>query len=148
MPQHLNWIYVRALTWPLQNLNCIFLQPFRGGLAGVFGIIVLLHNPSVLEHEVQPQTITLPLACLTFGMMLLFIKCCVDFTPDVTGHALSKKFNFCLISPQNICPKALGIFNIYFGKCETSLFVIFGQQWLLPCISPMDAVFAHSLSYC
>ncbi len=27
------------------------------------------------------------------------------FTPDVTGHTPSKKFNFCLTSPQNICPK-------------------------------------------
>ncbi len=37
----------------------------------------------------------------------LFMKCCVDFMPDVTGHTPSKKFNFCLISPQNICPKVL-----------------------------------------
>ncbi len=33
----------------------------------------------------------------------------------------SKKFNFCLISPQNICPKVFGIISIFFGKCETSL---------------------------
>ncbi len=52
MPQHLNWIQVWTLTWPLQNLNFVFLQPYRSGLAGVFGIIVLLHNPSVLELEV------------------------------------------------------------------------------------------------
>ncbi len=52
MPQQLNRIQVRTLTWPLQNLNLVFLEPFRGGLAGVFGIVVLLHNPSVLEFEV------------------------------------------------------------------------------------------------
>ncbi len=52
MPQHFNQIYVRTLTWPLQNLNFVFLEPFRGGLAGVFGIIVLLHNTSALELEV------------------------------------------------------------------------------------------------
>ncbi len=40
------------MTWPLQNLNFVFLEPFRDGLAGVFGIIVLLHNPSALESEV------------------------------------------------------------------------------------------------
>ncbi len=51
---------------------------------------------------------------------VLFMKCCVGFTPDVTGHAPSKKFNFCLISPQNICPKVLGIIKIFFGKCEMS----------------------------
>ncbi len=49
------------------------------------------------------------------------MKCCFGFLPDVTGHAPSKKFNFCLISPQNICPKVLGIIKIFFGKCETSL---------------------------
>ncbi len=48
MPQHLN----RILTLPLQNLNLVFLESFRGELA-VFGIIVLLHNPSVLELEVK-----------------------------------------------------------------------------------------------
>ncbi len=78
----------------------------------------------------------------------LFFKCCVGFAPDVTKHASSKKFNFCLISPQNICPKVLGIIKIFFGKCEMSFCVLFGQQWLLPRNSPMDAVFAQSLSYC
>ncbi len=29
-----------------------------------------------------------------------------------------------------------------------SIYVLFGQQWLLPLNSPMDAVFAQSLSYC
>ncbi len=68
------------------------------------------------------------------------------FTPDVTGYTPSKKLNFCLIGPQNICPKVLGIIKIFFG--QTSLCVLFGQQWLLPWNSPMDAVFAQSLSYC
>ncbi len=71
---------------------------------------------------------------------VLFMKCCVGFMPGVMGHTPSKKFNFCLISPQNICPKFLGIIKIFFGKCETSLCVLFGQQWLLPWNSPMDAV--------
>ena len=34
-PQHLNRIQVRTLTRPLQSLF-VFLQPFRGGLAGEF----------------------------------------------------------------------------------------------------------------
>ncbi len=72
----------------------------------------------------------------------------VGFMQDVTGHTPSKKFNFCLISPQNIRPKVLGIIKIFFGKCEMSLCVLFGQQWLLPWNSPTDAVFAESLSYC
>ncbi len=36
MPQHLNRIQVRNLTRPLQSLHFVFLQPFRGGFAGVF----------------------------------------------------------------------------------------------------------------
>ncbi|KAK3537702.1 hypothetical protein QTP70_017833 [Hemibagrus guttatus] len=52
MPQHLNGIEVRTLTRPLQSLHFVFLQPFRGGLAGVFWIIVLLQNPSSLQLEV------------------------------------------------------------------------------------------------
>ncbi len=79
---------------------------------------------------------------------VLFMKCCADFTSDVTGHTPSKMLNFCKLFPLNICPKFLGIINIFFGKCETSLCIIFGQQWLLPWNSPMDAVFAQSLSYC
>ncbi len=54
---------------------------------------------------------------------VLFVKCCVGFTSDVTGHTPSKKFTFCLISPHDICPKILGIIKIFFSKCETSLCV-------------------------
>ncbi len=42
----------KSRLWLGQNLNFVFLEPFRGGLAGEFGIIVLLHNPSALELEV------------------------------------------------------------------------------------------------
>ncbi len=79
---------------------------------------------------------------------VLFIKSYVGFMPDVIEHTPSKKFNFCLISPQNICPKVLGITKILFGKCEMSLCVLFGQQSLLPWTTSMDAVFTQSLSYC
>ncbi len=61
------------------------------------------------------------------------------FYARCNGTCLSKKFNFCLMIPQNIWPKA---------KCETSHFFFFDQQCLLPWNSPMDAVFAQSLSYC
>jgi len=53
MLQHLNRIRVRTLTRPLQSLHFVFLQPFRGGLAGVFRIIVLLQNPSLFQLEVR-----------------------------------------------------------------------------------------------
>ncbi len=79
---------------------------------------------------------------------VLFMKCRAGFTSDVTGHTPSKKRNFCLISPQNICPKVLEIIKIFFDKWETSLCVLFGRQWLLPWNSPMDDGFAQSLSYC
>ncbi len=87
------------------------------------------------EAAKQPQTITLPPPCLTVGMMFFL------WNPV-------KNFSFCRISPQNICPKVLGMIKIFFGKCETSLCVLFGQQWLLPWNSPMDTVFAQPLFYC
>ncbi len=127
MPQHLNQILVRTLTWPLQNLNFVFLEPFRGGLAGVFGIIVLLHIPSAHELEVTnwwPDILLQDflIECKMHGSInygkpsrswsckaapdhhttttmfdcrydVLFMKCCVGFISDVTGHTPSKKFN-------------------------------------------------------
>ncbi len=105
--------------------------------------IIMASRPGP-EAAKQPPTITLPPPCLTDCMMFF----CAGFTQDVTGHTPSKKFNFCLISPQNICPKILGIIKIFSGKCETRLCVLFGQQWLLPRNSPMAGIFAQSLSYC
>ena len=60
----------------------------------------------------------------------------------------SKKFHFCLISQQNLIPKVLGVIKMFVGKCETSLCVLFGQQWFSPCYYSIDAIFAQSLSYC
>ncbi len=77
------------------------------------------------------------------------MKCCVGFTPDNATHTFQKVK---LLSHQSTeyLPKSLGdnqdIF--YFAKCEMSLYVLFAQQWLLPWNSPMNAVFAQSLSYC
>ncbi len=101
----------------------------------------------VLKLQSSPRPSQLPPPCLTVGMMF-FLWNAVLIYARCNRTTPSKKFNFCLISPQNICPKVLGIIKIFFGKCETSLCVVFGQQWLLPWNSPMDAVFAHSLSYC
>ncbi len=79
---------------------------------------------------------------------VLFIKTCVSFMPNVTGHTPSKKFNFCLISPQDCFSISLGDNQNILGKFEMSLCVLFGQQWLLPWNSPMDAIFVQSLSHC
>ena len=79
---------------------------------------------------------------------VLIVECCVSFTPDGTGPMSFKKFYFWLISPQNLIPKVLGVIKMFFGKCEMSLCVLFGQQWFSPCNSPMDAISAQSLSYC
>ncbi len=141
MPQHLNRIQVRTLTRPLQSLHFVFLQPFRGGFAGVFWIIVLLQNPSSLQLEVTNRWPDIVLqdflvdsrihgsiyhskssrswssktapdhhTTTTFHCWydVLFLKCCVTFTPDVMGHTPSKKFNFCLVSPQSISQKSWG----------------------------------------
>ncbi len=70
--------------------------------------------PSIMASHPGPEAAQQPRDHHTTTTMfdcwydVLFMKCCVGFTPDVTGHAPSKKLNFCLISPQNICPKVLG----------------------------------------
>ncbi len=60
------------------------------------------------------KTITLPPPppCLTAGMMFFLLNNVLVLMPHVTGHTTSKKFNFCLISPQNICPKVMGVIKI------------------------------------
>ncbi len=49
---------------------------------------------------------------------------------------------------QNPNPMLHGDNQGILGKCEMSLCVLFGQRWLLPWNSPLDVVFAQSLSYC
>ncbi len=78
---------------------------------------------------------------------VLFLKCCVTFMPDVMGHTPSKKFNFCLVSPQSIFPKVLGIIKMFSGKTEMSFYVLFAQQRFWSWNSAMQAIFAQSLSY-
>ncbi len=80
---------------------------------------------------------------------VLFMKCCVEFTPDVTGHTPSKKFNFCRISPQKICPKYSRSINqdIFWQVWDEPLCSLWSAM-TFPWNSPMDAVFAQSLSYC
>lgn len=58
----------------------------------------------------------------------------VRFTTDVTEP--SKKFNFCLVTPQNIFPKVLRIIKVFLGKSETNLLFI-----LVSFGTPMDAYF-------
>ncbi len=137
MPQHLNRIQVRTLTRPLQSLHFVFLQPFRGGFAGVFWIrtqvrfslevtnrwpdIVLqdflvdsrihgsiYHSKSSRSWSSKTapdhHTTTTIFYC---WYDVLFLKCCVTFTPDVMGHTPSKKFNF-VSSVHRVFSQSLG----------------------------------------
>jgi len=60
------------------------------------------------------------------------MKCSVPSTPDILGHTPSKEFHFCLIGPQNVVPKVLGIIKMCCGKIEMSFDVLFAQQWFSP----------------
>lgn len=62
----------------------------------------------------------------------LFLKCFVNFRSDVTWHTPSYKVHFCLVNQQNNFPKVLGLNKMLFGKRETGLYVIFGQQRFWP----------------
>ncbi len=72
---------------------------------------------------------------------VIFLKYCVNLTPDGMGHTPSKKFNFCLVSPQSIFPKVLGI-KMFSGKTETSLF-----SFCSAAVFVLELIFAQSLSY-
>ncbi len=98
------------------------------------------------EAAKRPQTITLPPPYFTVGMMFFFWNA-VTFTPDVMGHTPSKKFNFCLVSPQSIFAKVFGIIKMFSGKTEMSFYVLFAQQRFWSWNSAMQAIFAQSLSY-
>ncbi len=94
-------------------------------------------RPSHYHHHVWL------LVWCSFYEMLCFGLC--GCTPDVTGHTPFKKFNFCLISPQNICPKVLRIIKIFlFGKCETSFCVFLVSSGF--CLGKIPwMLFLHSL---
>lgn len=64
------------------------------------------------EAAKQSQTITVLSPCLTVGIMFLFLKCCVSFSPSVTGRTPSKKFHLCLVGSQNFFPKVSGIIKM------------------------------------
>ncbi len=150
MPQHLNRIQVRTLTRPLQSLHFVFLQPFRGGFAGVFWIIVLLQNPSSLQLEVTNRWPDIVLQDFLVDSrihgsiyhskssrswssktshyhhhILLLVWCSFSemlcyFYARCNGTHTFQKFNFCLVSPQSIFPKVLGIIKMFSGKTEMS----------------------------
>ncbi len=96
-------------------------------------------RPSHYHHHVW-----LLVWCSFYEMLCWFYARC-------NGTHTFQKVQLLLNQSTEYLPKSLGDNHInrdIFGKCETSLCVLFGQQWLLPWNSPMDAVFAQSLSYC
>ncbi len=156
MLQHLNRIQDRSLTLPLQNLHFVFLEPFRGGLAGVFGIDVLLLNLSALELEVtiwrldillqdflivqnswfnqlwqvspRHHTTSTLFDCwhndlFLWNAVLVYARC--------NGINAFQKVQLLSHQSTEYLPKSLWDNLNFFGKCETSLCVLFGQQCLL-----------------
>ncbi len=147
-----------------KTLLLFFLEPFRGGLAGEFGIIALLHNPSVLELEftnwwpdilLQDFLIESKIhSSISYGKSsrswsckaapdhhttinmfdcwcnVLFMKS-VGFMQYETEHTLSKNVTFVSSIHRIFAQKSWGQLRC-FGKCETSLCVLFGQYCLLP----------------
>lgn len=152
----------------LQNLQFVFgFWAIQSGLPGVFWIIVLLTKPNVLEfpeHRWWPKSlrqhflvesrvaqksfrswswkattdIHTTATAFYFLYDLLFMKCCVILTPDIKWLNLSRKFSFCPVSPQNICSKVLGAIRMFYGICEMSLCVLFGQQRTIYLILKLD----------
>ncbi len=63
---------------------------------------IMASRPGQTKAASDHHTTTTMFDCWGYDV---FMKSCVGFMPDVTGHTPSKKLNFCHISPQNICPK-------------------------------------------
>lgn len=133
------WI---CLTWSLQNLNVpFFFEPFRGGPEWCCSFGILLKNSIICssisyamslswsQAAKRPQTISTPTSCFTVGMMFceivknVLVLCQMQW--DVKP---SKKFTFCLVSPQNIFLKNLGDRQdvFFFDKCQT---ILCGGVW-------------------
>lgn len=160
MPQHLNRIQVRTLTRPTPKPFCPAAEP---KCASAWGHELMTgHSPSgffgkeqnswfhqsqqviqVLKQQSSPRP-----SHYYYHHIWLLVWWAFSEMPDVMGRTPSKKFNFCLVSPQIIFPKVLGIIKMFFfARSEMSLYVIFGQQWFLPWNSAMDTIFAQSLSF-
>ncbi len=67
---------------------------------------IMISHPGP-EAAKQPQTITLPPPCLTW-YDVLFMKCGVGFTPDVTGHTHLPKVQLLSHQSTKYFPKSLG----------------------------------------
>ena len=50
IPQILNWIQVRRLTWPIESTNTIIFKPFICKFCSMIGIIVML------KHEIPTMS--------------------------------------------------------------------------------------------
>lgn len=150
----------KATPKPSETKQRVF-QSFRGGLAGEFQIIVLLRMPSV-ELEVTTWWPGILLqdflveskshGSINYGKSsrswsckaapdlhttttcwydVLFTKYCVRFT----NIHLPKRSAF-----VSLIHRIFGITKMFFGKCEMSLYVLYGQQWLLSWNSLLDAI--------
>lgn len=116
-------VFQYELAWlgHSKTLMCRFFEPFRGGPEWCCSFGILLKNSIICsfisyamslswsQAAKQPQTISTPTSCFTVGMMFceivknVLVLCQMQW--DVKP---SKKFTFCLVSPQNIFLKNLG----------------------------------------
>ncbi len=121
------WVWGHKLTaW--QNVTDILFHEFLLGCR-IHGSINYGKSFSYWSCKAAPDhhTTTTMFDC---WYDVLFIKCVAGFTPDGTGHAPSKKFNFCLISPQNM--DSLGVILIgqpLLGRLTT--FTSFLHLWIM-----------------
>ena len=102
-------------------------------------MVPLIKSSRSLSSKAAPDrhTTTIKVDC---WYDVLLTKCCYFFVLDVTGCKPSKKFNFCLLNPQNTFPKVLGI-NVFFVRWALVSFLVSGGflTWV---------PFLLSFSYC
>ena len=56
---------------------------------------------------------------------VLFVECCVSFTPDVMGNTSSKTIDFCLVRQKNNSSELLAIIKMFFQETVRRAFVFF-----------------------
>lgn len=140
------WATQRWTCWCVSDL-CPALEVTNCWLDILFQVESRIHMvPSIIASCPGPEDTKQSQTIMFDCWYICFMKCWVTFTPDITGCAPSKTSDFCCQSTKYL-PQRLGDHQDVLGKCETSLWVLFGQQrFLLWALSWMP--FVPSCSYC
>ncbi len=131
---------LEVTNWRLDILLQDFLKDCRIHGSINYGSSRFWSCKAAPDHHTTPHHVWLLVWCSFYEILCWFYA-------RYNGTHTFQKLQLLSLQSTEYLPKVLGIIKMFFGKCVTSLCVLFGQQWLLPWNSPMDDVFAQSLSF-